>query len=88
MSGGVFLLTITKFNAGIIRLCGLAQFKLMGLWRSCHLTGFIHSSTGPVVHPFASYHEGPRFNPQGGTSVKPRFSLQRSLSTGAVYDSY
>ncbi len=24
------------------------------LWRACNLTAFIHSSTGPVVHPFAS----------------------------------
>ncbi len=43
------------------------------LW-SCKLTAFSHSSTGPVVHPFASHHEGPRFNPQGGTYVKPGFS--------------
>ncbi len=35
------------------------------LWRACNLTAFIYSSTGPVVHPFASRHEGPRFNPQG-----------------------
>ncbi len=36
------------------------------LWRACNLTAFIHSSTGPVVHLFASHHEGPGFNPQGG----------------------
>ncbi len=36
------------------------------LWRACNLTAFITSSTGPVVHPFASGHEGPGFNPQGG----------------------
>ncbi len=24
------------------------------MWRACNLTTFIHSSTGPVVHPFAS----------------------------------
>jgi hypothetical protein len=36
------------------------------LWRACNLTAFTHSSTGPVVHPFASHHEGHRFNPQGG----------------------
>jgi hypothetical protein len=35
------------------------------LWRACNLTAFIHSSTGPVVHPVASHHEGPRFNPPG-----------------------
>jgi hypothetical protein len=44
------------------------------LWRSCNLTAFIHSSTSPVVHMFASRHEGPRFNPHGGTYVKPRLS--------------
>jgi hypothetical protein len=43
------------------------------IWRACNLTAFIHSSTGPVVHPFASRHEGPGFNPQGGTYVKPGF---------------
>jgi hypothetical protein len=36
------------------------------LWRACNLTVFTQSSTGPVVHPFASRHEGPGFNPQGG----------------------
>ncbi len=35
------------------------------LWRACYLTAFTDSSTGPVVHPFASLHEGPGFNPQG-----------------------
>ncbi len=35
------------------------------LSRAGNLTAFIHSSTGPVVQPFASRHEGPRFNPQG-----------------------
>jgi hypothetical protein len=44
------------------------------LWRACNLTAFIYSSTGPVVHPFASCHEGPGFKPHGGTSVKPGFS--------------
>ncbi len=44
------------------------------LWRACNLTAFIHSSTGPVVHSFASRPEGLRFNPQGGTYLKPRFS--------------
>ncbi len=50
--------------------------RLLGgaLWRACNLTAFKHSSTGPVVHPFASHHEGPRFNPQGGTYVKLVFS--------------
>jgi hypothetical protein len=40
--------------------------RLLGgtLRRACNLTGFIHSSTGPVVYPFASRHEGPGFNPQ------------------------
>ncbi len=47
----------------------LKKFKILFLkyllWRACNLTAFIHSSTGPVVHPFASWHEGPGFNPQG-----------------------
>ncbi len=39
--------------------------RLLGraLWRACNLTVFINSSTRPVVHPNASCHEGPRFNP-------------------------
>jgi hypothetical protein len=37
------------------------------LWRACNLTAFTHSSTGPVVHLFASRHKGPGFIPQGGT---------------------
>ncbi len=52
----------------------LTKFKIQILWRACNLTAFIHSSTGLVVHPFASRHEGTRFNPQGGTYVKPGFS--------------
>jgi hypothetical protein len=44
------------------------------LWRACNPTAFIHSSTGPVVNPFASCHEWPGFNPQGGTHVKLGFS--------------
>jgi hypothetical protein len=44
------------------------------LWRACNLAAFTHSSTGPVVHRFASCHEGPRFNPQGYTNVKLGFS--------------
>ncbi len=44
------------------------------LWRACNLTAFKHSSTGPVVHQFDSRHEGPRFNPQGGTYVKTGFA--------------
>jgi hypothetical protein len=39
------------------------------LWRAFNLTAFTHSFTGPVVHLFASCHEGPGFNPQGGTYV-------------------
>ncbi len=44
------------------------------MWRACNLTAFIHSSTGPVVHPFTSRHDGTGFNPQGGTFVKPGLS--------------
>jgi hypothetical protein len=41
--------------------------RLLGgaLWRACNLTAFIYSSTGPVVHPFASCHEGPGSIPRG-----------------------
>ncbi len=58
--------------------------RLLGgaLWRACNLTAFKHSfNTGPVVHPFASRHEGPGFNPQGGTYMKLGFSCQRYLAT-------
>jgi hypothetical protein len=44
------------------------------VWRACNLMAFAHSYTGPVVHPFASQHEGPGFNPQGGTYVMRGFS--------------
>ncbi len=44
------------------------------LWRACNLTAFIHSLIGPVGQPFASHHEGPGFNPKGGTYVKPGYS--------------
>jgi hypothetical protein len=44
------------------------------LWRACNLTALIPCLTGPVDHTFASRHEGPRFNPEGGTYVKPGFS--------------
>ncbi len=44
------------------------------MWRACNVTAFTHSSTGPVVHPFASHHERPGFNPQGGSDVKLGFS--------------
>ncbi len=52
---------------------------IVGCWggalsRACNLTALIHSSTGPVVHPFASRHEGPGFNPQGGTYLEPGIS--------------
>ncbi len=53
----------------------------MKLSRSCNLTAFIHSSTGPVVPPFASCHEGPGFNFQGGNYVKLGFSCQHCLPT-------
>ncbi len=50
------------------------KLVIRGLWRACNLTAFIHSLTGPVGQPFASCYEGPGFNPQGGTYVKPGFS--------------
>ncbi len=39
--------------------------NMYSMWRPCNLTAFIHSLTGPVGQPFASRHEGPRFNPRG-----------------------
>ncbi len=52
---------------------------IVGCWggspvESLHLTAFKHGLTGPVGQPVASRHEGPGFNPQGGTYVKPGFS--------------
>ncbi len=34
------------------------KLKCSSLWRSCNLTAFTHCLTGPVVHLFASRHEG------------------------------
>ncbi len=51
------------------------------LWRTCNLTAFTACLTGPVDYPFASRHEGPRFNPQGGTYVKPE--TLNSLTSGS-----
>jgi hypothetical protein len=45
----------------------------MVLKRTCNLTAFIHSSTGPEVYPFASRHKGPGFNHQLDIYVKPGF---------------
>ncbi len=39
----------------------------MTLWRACNLTAFTPCLTGLADYPFASLHEGPGFNPQGGT---------------------
>ncbi len=36
------------------------------LWRACNLTAIATCLTGPVDYQFASRHEGPEFNPQGG----------------------
>jgi hypothetical protein len=44
------------------------------LWRDCNLTAFTPCLTGSVGYPFASRHEGPWFNLQEGTYVKPGFS--------------
>ncbi len=51
------------------------------LWRACNLISFSPCLTGPVDYPFASHREGPRFNPQGGTYLKPGFSCYRCLAT-------
>jgi hypothetical protein len=42
------------------------QRKKRGMWKACNLTAFTPCLTGPVVYLFASRHEGPGFNPQGG----------------------
>jgi hypothetical protein len=42
------------------------------------------SSTGPMVYPFASCHEGPGFNPQGGT-VSPSAVIVYLENIGFVY---
>ncbi len=44
------------------------------LWGACNLAAFTPCLIGPVDYPFASRHEGPWFNTQGGTYVKPGFS--------------
>ncbi len=49
----------SSFTTDIVGCWGVA------LCRACNLTAFTHSSTGPVVHLFASRHEGPGFNPRG-----------------------
>jgi hypothetical protein len=45
------------------------------LCRACNLNAFIHSSTGPEVHPFTFHHEGSGFNPQRGTYVRTKIIL-------------
>jgi hypothetical protein len=67
-------LTKLSLNVKFI-LCFLpyAEDKLT-LWRAFNLTAFIHSSTGPVAHLFASCQEGLGFNSKEGTYVKPGFS--------------
>ncbi len=44
------------------------------LCRACNLTSFSPCLTGPVDYLFAPCHEGPGFNPQGVTFLKPGFS--------------
>jgi hypothetical protein len=39
------------------------------LWRACSLTAIIPCLTGPVDYPFASCHEGPRFNTSCETGI-------------------
>jgi hypothetical protein len=57
--------TVTSWEENEVISHIVHDIKIVILWRACILTAFIHSSTGPVVHPFASRHEGPGFNPQG-----------------------
>ncbi len=53
------------FCPGFMLAAGLPSGFTTNIVSCCGEPAFIHSSTGPVVHPFASCHEGPRFNPQG-----------------------
>jgi hypothetical protein len=66
---------LSRFHA-VCRLHN-QQSQLLGggaLWRACNLTSFTPCLTGPVDYPFASCHEGPGFNSQGGTCVKLGYS--------------
>ncbi len=64
---------------------------IVGCWgealcRACNLTAFTHSFTGPVVHPFASRHEGPGFNPQGVLMWNPDSPVSIVLLHSAYFD--
>ncbi len=63
-----FVLVLSRFRRNLLALAlsSILDLKFRA-WRACNLTGFINSSTSPVVHPFAPRHEGPEFNPQAGT---------------------
>ncbi len=58
---------VIQHRSGCVRFITrfILGFGLLHIVESLHLTAFIHGSTGPVVHSFASRYEGPRFNPQG-----------------------
>ncbi len=70
------------FCPGFMLTAGLPSgftSDIVGCWAgalcgACNLTAFIPCLTGPVDYPFASRHEGPEFNLQGGAYVKPGFS--------------
>ncbi len=63
-------LNIILYHTIMGSACALGIFHKTILWRACNLTVFTHSSTGLVVHPYASRHEGPRFRSQGGYLCK------------------
>jgi hypothetical protein len=54
--------------------CNLSSMLVNDFVESLQSPAFTHSSTGPVIHLFASRHDGPGFNPQRGSYVKPGFS--------------
>ncbi len=70
----LYIMFMRYLNIYFKTAASLRTIHMLLMWRACNLTAFIHSSSGPVVHPFVSHHEGPGFNPYGGTFVKPGFS--------------
>ncbi len=61
------MLLLAIANSEYLQVQNMDSTKFKSLWRAGYLTAFKHSSTGPVVHPFASRHGGPGFNPWGGS---------------------
>jgi hypothetical protein len=75
----VLLWTCWDIQIQILFYC-MVWHLTRSLWRAYNLTVILHSSICPVVHPFASRDEGPRFNPQGDTYVKLGFPSKHCLA--------